>query len=150
MPEDNLKPKGKFFKEILRPALIILIIIIAGSLTGYFLANKSTSQGKSVTSKQTGGKAPKEAGTKDEKKFPDKADGRIEVNDNAEIPEGSHRLIRPGGPSQIAYLTSSVVDLSQFINSCVQVWGETFSAQKAGWLMDVGYVKKLDNCPEGI
>jgi hypothetical protein len=26
----------------------------------------------------------------------------------------------------------------------VQVWGETFKGQKAGWLMDVGRIKALE------
>jgi len=42
------------------------------------------------------------------------------------------------------------LDLSEFNGKCVQVWGETFAAQEAGWLMDVGRLKLLDSCPEGI
>jgi len=55
--------------------------------------------------------------------------------------EGSHHLIRPGGDSQTVYMTSSVLDLDMFAGYEVEVWGETFAAQKAGWLMDVGRVK---------
>jgi len=58
--------------------------------------------------------------------------------------EGSHKLTREGGESQTLYLTSTVVDLEQFVGRKVQVWGETFAAQKAGWLMDVGRVKVLE------
>ncbi|MGB9707096.1 MAG: hypothetical protein ACPLXP_03430, partial [Microgenomates group bacterium] len=93
---------------------------------------------------------PKEVGIKDVKTFRDYAFGRLKINDNGDIPEGSHKLIRPGGPSQTAYLTSSVVDLNQFLEKCVEVWGETFAGQKAAWLMDVGRVKILDSCPEGL
>ncbi len=57
--------------------------------------------------------------------------------------EGTHHLEREGGESQTAYLTSSVVDLDQFVERKVKVFGETFAGQKAGWLMDVGAVKVL-------
>jgi hypothetical protein len=58
--------------------------------------------------------------------------------------EGTHHLIRPGGASQTVYLTSSVVDLDLFVNHKVQLRGETFSAQKAAWFMDVGSVKVVE------
>lgn len=89
-------------------------------------------------------------GIKDPKTFKDQAFGRIEKNDNQDIPEGTHKLIRPGGPSQTAYLTSSMVDLDLFVGKCVEILGETFKGQKAAWLLDVGWVKVLNSCPEGI
>ena len=55
--------------------------------------------------------------------------------------EGTHHLTRDGGPSQTVYLTSSVVDLSSFVGKKVEIWGETQSSKKAGWLMDVSKVK---------
>lgn len=58
--------------------------------------------------------------------------------------EGTHHLEREGGESQTAYLTSSVVDLDQFADRKVKIFGETFAGQKAGWLMDVGAVKVLE------
>lgn len=57
--------------------------------------------------------------------------------------EGSHKLLRAGGPSQTVYLTSSIVDLDQFAGMEVKIWGETFKSQKAGWFMDVGRVEVL-------
>lgn len=162
-PEENQDLVKKFsglksqssLKEIFLPAGIILLIIFAGGITGWFLANRGgLPVGPIQTKKLTGGaelvQGPKEVGIKDIKTFRDTAEGKIEINDNGDIPEGSHKLLRPGGPSQTAYLTSSVVDLGQFLGKCVQVWGETFAAQKVGWLMDVGRVKVLDKCPEGI
>ena len=104
--------------------------------------------GKSLPGNASVVQNSKEAGIKDEKAFSDNAIGRLEVND--ENGEGSHKLIRPGGKSQTAYLTSSVIDLNQFTGKCVQVWGQTFTAQKAGWFLDVGRVKLLDSCPPGI
>lgn len=143
-------------KEVLLPALVILLIILAGGVTGYFLVGRGGSQAVSSTKTKelVGGveliEGPKEVGIKDEKTFRDTTQGKLEANDSPDILEGSHRLIRPGGSSQTAYLTSSVVDLNQFLGKCVQVWGETFAGQKAGWLMDVGRIKILDSCPEGI
>jgi len=160
MEEDLVKEfskpeKKSILKEIFLPAGIILAIILAGGITGWFLANRGGLPiGPIQTKKLTGGaelvQGPKEVGIKDVETFRDTAEGRIEINDNSNIPEGSHKLIRPGGPSQTAYLISSVIDLSQFLGKCVQVWGETFAGQKASWLMDVGRVKLLDSCPSGI
>ena len=50
--------------------------------------------------------------------------------------EGTHHIVRGNGPSQYAYLTSSVVDLDPFVGKKVQVWGETMSGKKAGWLIN--------------
>ena len=58
--------------------------------------------------------------------------------------EGSHHLLREGGESQTVYLTSSIIDLSLFVDKQVKVWGQTFEAQKAGWLMDVGRLEVLE------
>lgn len=58
--------------------------------------------------------------------------------------EGSHALLRQGGASQTVYLTSSVTDLDKFVGMDVRVWGETFSGQSVGWLMDVGRVEVLN------
>jgi len=155
MEEGNLvkslnEPKKSILKEIFLPAGIILAIILAGGATGWFFASRTVGKTAKLTGGAQVGGSQKEVGIKDEKTFRDYAVGRIEVNDNGEVPEGSHKLIRPGGPSQTAYLTSSVVDLNQFLGKCVEVWGETFAAQKVGWLMDVGRVKILDSCPEGL
>ncbi|MDO8269715.1 MAG: hypothetical protein Q7T54_03530, partial [Candidatus Levybacteria bacterium] len=57
--------------------------------------------------------------------------------------EGEYHLERPGGDSQNVYMSSSTVDLAQFTGRKVKVWGQTNSAQKAGWLMDVGKVEVL-------
>jgi hypothetical protein len=173
MPEENIQPvqvkteesplvrglgeeKKQNLKEILLPAGVILAIILAGVFTGNFLVNrrgglptgpaetKTLEEGVEMVS------GPEEVGIKDVRVFRDSAEGKIEVNDGSVTTEGSHKLLRPGGESQTAYLTSSVVDLNLFIGKCVQIWGETFKAQKAGWLMDVGRVKLLDECPSGI
>ena len=58
--------------------------------------------------------------------------------------EGTHHLDRDGGPSQTVYLTSSVVDLQSFVGKKVEIWGETLSSKKAGWLMDVAKIKVIN------
>ena len=159
MPEDTIKfeeakqpSKGSdnnssFLTGVLVPAVVILVVILGGVGTGWFLSDKtdglagvgtniSAAPGTDVVS---GGK---EFGLKDEGTFRDDAEGILE--EGGIEGEGTHHLVRDGGPSKYVYLTSSVVDLSELEGKKVQVWGETFGAKKAGWLMDVGRVKILD------
>lgn len=79
------------------------------------------------------------SGISDKKTFKDSAQGVL--REGGIDGEGNFHLERPGGKSQNVYLTSSTVDLSLYLNKKVRVQGETFSAQKAGWLMDVGLVE---------
>ena len=78
-------------------------------------------------------------GAKDASSFKDPVEGVLLAGGVGG--EGSHHIVRPGGPSQSVYLTSSVVDLKMFEGHKVKISGETFKAQKAGWLMDVGKVE---------
>ncbi len=78
-------------------------------------------------------------GSKETAAFKDTAKGYLEKG--GVDGEGSHKLLRIGGVSQTVYLTSSVTDLDKFVGMEVEVSGETFAAQKAGWLMDVGRVQ---------
>ena len=143
-------PQGdSFLKGVLLPALIILGVIFAGTGTGWMLTKGSS--GDSATAVDEGDKvAPgakvteggKEAVINDEKTFKDKAEGTLE--EGGIDGEGTHKLIRPGGANQTVYLTSSVIDLDEFVGKKVEVWGETNKGQKAGWLMDVGRVRVLD------
>lgn len=118
-----------------------VIIIGAGIATGNLLANQKRGQiiggGKAKVIK-----TEKMVGSTDTKTFRDSAEGVLEKG--GIDGEGSHHLTREGGPSQTAYLTSSVVDLDQYVGKKVKVFGETFTAQKAGWLMDVGKIEILE------
>lgn len=128
-----------------RPLLIAaVIVVIAGVGTGYFASQTGNVGG-------LGGKvevAPgavikdKEVGLEDEKTFRDEATGIL--REGGLEGEGTHHLEREGGPSQNAYLTSSVIDLDDFVGRKVTVWGETNKGQKAGWLMDVGKIKIIE------
>lgn len=117
---------------------ILGVAIIIGALVGFGVTKipKSTKPGE--ISKQV---AKKTVGIADKKTFKDKAEGMLK--EGGADGEGNFHLERPGGESQNVYLTSSTVDLSEYINKKVRVWGETFKAAKAGWLMDVGLVEIL-------
>ncbi|MBI2029695.1 hypothetical protein HYT02_04720 [Candidatus Gottesmanbacteria bacterium] len=114
----------------------VIVIIFAGILSGYFLSG-AKGTGPSGTSGTVN--SEKVVGSTNTQEYPDLAEGTLEVG--GIDGEGTHRLIRPGGDSQTVYLTSSVVDLDQFVGKEVKVWGETHTAQKAGWFMDVGRVE---------
>ena len=125
-------------------AFIVIFVIIAGLgfTSGSFLT-KLTKSGSSLKSTDSisgdGVKTGDIYGSDDESAFPDTAEGFLEKGGIEG--EGTHKLLRAGGPDQTAYLTSSVVDLDEFVGHKIIVWGETFASQKAGWLMDVGRVK---------
>lgn len=130
-------------------AVLALVIILAGVGTGYAMAQLvpkggSASSSSATVTPTTGEdlEVGKTYGMENGDKFPDTVEG-ILVMGGIEG-EGSHHLIRPGGKSQIVYLTSSVIDLDTFVGTKVAIKGETFQAQKAGWLLDVGQVKVLE------
>lgn len=76
------------------------------------------------------------------KAFKDTATGTIEKGSiNG---EGTHILNRPGGPSQRASLTSSVIDLDLFVGKNVEIKGETNASTKTSWLLDVGTIKIIE------
>lgn len=138
---------GDFVKSTLVPSLVILLVILTGVGTGWFLSGGQVGPG-GVSGKiavapgakvEEGGKT---LGLEDTATFRDRAEGRLE--EGGIDGEGTHHLVREGGESQNVYLTSSVIDLSQFVGKKVEVWGETNKAQKAGWLMDVGRIKILE------
>lgn len=140
----KIKEEKSSFKEILLPSLAILLILVAGVISGYFLSSRQFEKGvlspTEVEEKINKGMV---IGV-DNPNFRDTAVGIIEINDGTFTDEGTHKLVREGGESQAAYLTSSVLDLDRLVGRKVKVWGETFTAQKAGWLMDVGKVEVLE------
>jgi len=129
-----------------------LIAIVAGVGTGYgssklYAKNQGLPTGEIQTVATTGSiNAGDVFGSSDTSNFKDSAKGYLEAGglDN----EGTHHLLREGGPSQTVYLTSSVTDLSKLEGMEVEIWGETFKGQTAGWLMDVGRIQV--NAVEGV
>ena len=117
--------------------IVVYIVLVGfGIGTGYLLASPAASGSIRVIPAASGQKA---AGVTDTSAFKDTAVGVIQKGGSNG--EGTHQLIRDGGPSQTAYLISSVVDLDQFVGKKVKIWGETVRAKKVSWLMDVGRVE---------
>jgi len=115
----------------------IAVAVLLGSLLGFGLTRLNKKTGTNVSSKTSN--STQSAGVVDKKTFKDSAEGIL--REGGIDGEGNFHLERSGGESQTAYLTSSTVDLSVYIGKKVKVWGQTFSGQKAGWLMDVGLVE---------
>lgn len=150
-PEPKVYPiETKSRLEILRSKLKlglgVVLVVGVGVFSGHFLAERKV-QPAEITQE---GEIPKIVtkgeivGSTDVATFKDQAVGILEKNEDGAYSEGTHKLIREGGPSQTAYLISSVIDLNQFLGRKVEVWGETFHSDKVGWLMDVGRLKVLE------
>ncbi|PIS15445.1 hypothetical protein COT62_03620 [Candidatus Roizmanbacteria bacterium CG09_land_8_20_14_0_10_41_9] len=119
--------------------LFLFVAIIAGGLIGFGASKLKKTGG--VTSKSTSTTSEKGVGIVDKKTFPDNAEGKL--LEGGIDGEGNFHLVRPGGESQNVYLTSTTVDLSEYVGKKVRVSGQTFTGEKAGWLMDVGFVEVL-------
>lgn len=119
---------------------VYILLVALGVGTG-FLLSRAAGTGP-VAGKPAMIKTEKTVGISDAKTFRDSAEGVIEKG--GVDGEGTHKLIREGGPSQTAFLISSVVDLDEYAGKKVRVWGETFAAKKASWLMDVGKIELLE------
>lgn len=127
------------------------VVVVAGILTGFGLHKLQSKLGSSTLPadeqpmSQVAGEKINNGdifGSADAETFKDSAQGYLEAGGIEG--EGSHKLLRPGGDSQTVYLTSSITDLDKFVSMEIKIWGETFKAQKAGWLMDVGRVEVIE------
>ena len=131
---DNVGPAQMPMKKLF---IFVTAAVIVGVAIG-FLPSLIT---KSSVSKSESGEATSTAGIVDKNTFKDSAEGTLK--EGGIDGEGNFHLVRPGGESQNVYLTSTTVDLSLYVGKKVKVWGQTFSGEKAGWLMDVGLVEVL-------
>jgi len=125
--------------------IFLIVAAILGGITGYVMGAKRGDVGSTLTSgsvdasKITKGTV---VGSNDTKTFKDTTSGTLK---NGGINgEGQFHLVRPGGDSQNVYLVSSSVDLSKFVGKKIKIWGQTQTAQYAGWLMDVGRVEVME------
>ncbi len=137
------KSKGSFFSPKLLVVLIVVILLGIGS--GYLLSSRGgSSLGANLVGGQNSSNIAKGTveGSNDTSTFKDTAEGVLKTG--GIDGEGTYHLVRPGGDSQNVYLTSSIVDLSKYINRKIKVWGQTQKAQHAGWLMDVGRIEVLE------
>lgn len=120
-----------------------LVLILLGVGTGYGIYKFTQPKApKKLATEATGELNTGDTfGVEDEKAFRDTAEGVLVAG--GIDGEGSHHIERGEDKSQYVYVTSSVIDLDQFLDKKVKVWGETFEAQQAGWLMDVGRLQIL-------
>jgi len=145
----DLMHEFKGEKEFLMTRGVLILLFVAalsGVLTGYVVSSTSGNfkTVKKSASELSASDIQKGAtyGSDDEKTFRDVAEGVL--REGGIEGEGAFHLERQGGESQNVYLTSSIIDLSQFIGRKVKVWGETNAAKRAGWLMDVGRLQVIE------
>lgn len=121
--------------------VVLVLLVIMGISTGYFLSRGGSTPGTAATETGSTGTTPgsKAVGSSDTQTFKDFAEGTLGKGGLGD--EGTHNLVRDGGPSQTVYLISSVVDLDLYDGKKVKIWGQTMAAKKAPWLMDVGKVE---------
>jgi len=120
------------------------LVIVVGVVTGFLVSGKSSVSSKGgLGSVLNGSSASKGTivGSDDTTFFNNTAEGVLK--EGGVNGEGAFHLERTGGVSQNVYLTSSIVDLSKYLNKKLKVWGQTQKAQTAGWLMDVGRIEVL-------
>ena len=122
--------------------LLAILIVLVGIASGWFMSGANSNKTIKSLESNNAVNEKKEVGSSDESTFKDSAEGLLE--EGGVSGEGTHHLTRPGGMSQNVYLTSTVIDLGSFVGKKVQVWGQTVSARRAGWLMDVGKVKLIE------
>lgn len=141
-PGGIMKPIDKIGSPSVVLVVIAVLVVLSGIGTGYLLSGITGSTGKVEVA--PGAKSDKnEAGLSEDKTSKaDRVTGKLEKGGIEG--EGTHHLERDGGPTQNVYLTSSVVDLDDFVGRKVEVWGETNKGQKAGWLMDVVRLKVVE------
>ncbi len=118
--------------------LVVFFAVVIGRLAAQTTV-RSNSDLPPVTYTQSNNPGTDSFGQKNEKLCPDIAEGTMKKG--GIDGEGTHHLKRKGGDNQNVYLTSSTVDLSLVENKKVKVWGKTYAANTAGWLMDVCYLE---------
>lgn len=118
-------------------------LVIAGLASGFVLSRLApSSSSSSIFATPAMVNTSTEVGSTDTKTFGDTATGTLQSGGLKG--EGTHNLVRDGGPSQTVYIVSSVVDLDQYVGKKVQIWGQTLKATHVPWLMDVGRLKLLN------
>lgn len=138
----RIPPRSSLTKFV--PALVVLVILAAGVGTGLVVSSRQKSA-KLAASGAGGEQLTEEVKESFAQTFRDQTEGTVTRNDDLDkYAQGTHKLIRPGGESQTAYLTSSVLDLDQYLGKKVKVFGETFGSSQVGWLMDVGKVEVIE------
>lgn len=149
--EYKKEPMLKKFKKSgpgrnLSMLMVAVLVVVAGIGSGWFLSGSSAKQTSTQSTIETTVEEDNNISAgipikNNEENF-DEAEGILEsggING-----EGTHHLVREGGPTKYVYLTSTTLDLESFVGKTVLVKGETMAAQSAPWLMDVWVIKELD------
>lgn len=142
-PQNPVAPIMKSFpqggaKKNWQYVLGAFLVVLVGIGTAWMIFGKMRGSTSSTT--VPGAKVTaNEAGALDPKIKYDTATGVVQ--DGGLNGEGTFHLVREGGASKYVYLTSSVVDLSKFVDKKVEIWGQTLASKKVGWLMDVAKVQ---------
>lgn len=127
-------------------ALLIFVALLIVSLglgigTGFVFAKKGVQSGNSSVSVQSSNsvQTDKEAGINDTSAFPDTATGVLTTGGIRG--EGTHHLDRSETKEKEVALSSTVINLDNFVGKKVEIRGQTISSKTSGWLMDVGKIK---------
>lgn len=134
-------PQKKHAIKLSVVRIVLLSVFVLGAATGFVIATfgpKTTSLPTDTSNIVEVVQTEKSAGIIDKNTFTDTTTGML--REGGLDGEGSFHLER-GAKDQTAYLTSSTLDLSKFVGKRVTVWGQTYQSEKAGWLMDVGYIE---------
>lgn len=141
---NNLESNKKFMNKIFFGFLAILVIF-AGIGSGYFLSNRASAKngGVKISSKSEAVVTEKEAEAPNfDEENSDSAEGVLNIGSIQG--EGTHYLDRGAGEQKYVYLTSTVINLKNYVGKKVQVWGNTLAATNAPWLMDVQKIKVIE------
>lgn len=120
---------------------LLVLSLGLGLGTGIVLAKKTATSGDSTVGVQTSKsvQTSTEVGINDDSAFPDSATGILQ--EGGIRGEGTHHLDRSASHEQDAALSSTIINLDNFVGKKVEVKGQTISSKTSGWLMDVGKVK---------
>jgi len=117
---------------------IFLVVILLGVGTGFAIASmRGTAARKAAGVPTYNVSTGKVFGTQSTEGYDAEAPEGI-LKEGGKGGEGAFHIEREGGEARFVYITSSNVDLSQFVGKKVKVWGKSQQAQNVGWLLDVG------------
>jgi len=131
------RDKGKYLLVV-----AVLLVVSAGVVTGKLLAGREPAA-KNTSSEVVvkGGEVQSEEGV--DVDVDRDADAAGILKEGGIDGEGTHYLDREEelGPGKNVYLFSTSINLQNFVNKKVEVWGLTVSGKRSGWLMDVVKVR---------
>jgi len=139
-------PKGISKKGGNLPIIIgSVLVVLLGVGTGWLLSGSRASTGKHQVVVGESGGADKSGSDSEVGEVTDEAhEAEGTLLEGGLDGEGTYRLEREGGSSQTICLTSTVLDLSSFVDKKVVLWGETMSSVQCPWLMDVVKIKEIE------